>query len=222
MSRVPAVAACLTALGVVVASLAPAWPVPKGDFIQTGKGNFRAPSVSTPDEGKSDYGPAPHKPDPTMPSRPSSRQPLEDIVSERLSVDAARRALDAFAAVRDKYSGDGIENYGSLEEFVAETESGKLLEAEIRTYGFADISDWNLTIMAVGSAYSAIIYDYATDLRQQIDDVRSDRTLDEEMRARLIAGLSALLPSKNNRTVVQSLFDDPIYREKLKLLVEEE
>ena len=56
------------------------------------------------------------------------------------------------------------------------------------------------------------------DLRQQIEAVRQDRSLDEEMRARLIAGLSALLPSKNNRTVVQSLFDDPIYREKLKLL----
>jgi hypothetical protein len=52
--------------------------------------------------------------------------------------------------------------------------------------------------------------------------VRSDRSLDEEMRARLIAGLTALLPSRNNRAVVQSLFDDPIYRERPKLLEEEE
>jgi hypothetical protein len=151
MSRVPAVAACSIALGVVVASLAPAWPMAKDDF-QTGKGNFGAPSVSQPEEGKSDYGPAPQKPDPTMPSRPSSRQPLEDIVSERLSVDAARRAIDAFVAVRDKYTADGIEDYASLEAFVAETEAGRWLEAEIKTYGFTDISDWNLTIMAVGSA----------------------------------------------------------------------
>lgn len=221
MSRVPAVAASFTALGIVAASLAPAWPIPKGDLL-TGKGHFGAGSNSSPVEGKSDYGPAPTNPDPTMPSRPPGRQPVEDIASERLSVDAARRAVDAFVAVRDNYTADGIENYGSLEEFVAETEAGRWLEAEIRTYGFTDISDWNLTITAVGSAYSAIIYDYATDLRQQIDDVRSDHTLDDEMRARLIAGLTALLPSRHNRTVVQSLFDDPIYREKLRLLEEEE
>ncbi len=221
MSRVPAVATCFTALSVLVASLAPAWPVPKGDF-QASKEDFGSPSDAAPHDGKSDHGAASAKPDPTMPSRPSGRQPVEDIVSERLSPDAARRALDAFVAVRDKYTGAGIEDYTSLEDFVAETEAGKLLEAEIRTYGFTDISDWNLTIMAVGSAYSAIIYDYATDLRQQIEDVRSDRSLDAEMRARLIAGLTALLPSRNNRMVVQSLFDDPIYGEKLKLLEEEE
>lgn len=240
MSRVPAVAAFLTALGVIAASLAPAWPMPMDDF-QTGKGNFGSVQDSAPGKGKSDYGSVPDpgpggsapdfpepsggatgKPDPTMPSRPPGRQPVEDIVSERLSIDSARRAIDAFVAVREAYSHEGIENYPSLEAFAAETEAGKRLEADIKTYGFADISDWNRTITAVGSAYSAITYDLTTDLRQQIEAVRVDRSLDPETRARLIAGLTALLPSRNNRTVVQALFDDPIYRERLRLFQEEE
>jgi len=221
MSRVPAVAACLTALGVVVASLPPAWPVPKGDF-QTGKGNFGAVPDAAPNGAKSDYGSAPDRPDPTMPSRPPGRQPVEDIVAERLNVDAAKRAIDAFVAVRDRFTDEGMEDYVSLEAFVAETEAGKWLEADIKSHGFADISDWNFTMTAVGSAYSAITYDLATDLRQQIAAVREDPSLDQEMRARLIAGLTALMPSRHNRAVVQTLLDDPIYRDRLRLIEEEE
>lgn len=255
MSRLSAVAASFTAMGVVIASLTPAWPAPAED-LRSGKENFgsvpdpgprgqKSDYGSVPDPGprdqKSDYGsvpdpgprgPAPdigqagdeptNKPDPTMPSRPTGRPTAEDVVPEVLSLDAAKRAIDAFLAVRDKYANEGIEDYNTLEAFVAETEAGKRLEAEIKTHGFADITDWNLTIMAVGFAYSAIIYDYATDLRQQIEAVRKDRSLDEEMRARLIAGLAALMPSRHNRTVLQDLLDDPIYRDRLKLLQEEE
>jgi hypothetical protein len=254
MSRVSAVAACFTALGVVVATLEPASPAPRAESA-IGKANFgsvpdpgprgqKADFGSVPDPGprgqKADFwsvpdpgprGPAPDfgmaedeatvKPDPTMPSRPRGRD-TADIATELLTIDAAKRAIDGFVAVRDKYNNDGIENYNSLEAFVAETEAGKRLEAEIMAHGFSDITDWNMTIMAVGFAYSAIVYDYATDLRQQINAVRNDRSLDEEMRTRLIAGLNALMPSRHNRTVLQTLLDDPIYRDKLKLLQEEE
>lgn len=239
MSRVSAVAACFTALGVVVATLEPASPAPSAKSA-IGKGNFGSVPDPGPRGQKADFGsvpdpgprgPAPDfgmaedeatvKPDPTMPSGPRGRD-TADIATELLTIDAAKRAIDAFVAVRDKYNNDGIENYNSLEAFVAETEAGKRLEAEIVAHGFSDITDWNMTIMAVGFAYSAIVYDYATDLRQQIKAVRNDRSLDEEMRTRLIAGLDALMPSRHNRTVLQTLLDDPIYRDKLKLLQEEE
>ena len=250
MSRVSAV--CLTAIGLVAASVGPAWPAPEEDY-DSGKGNFgsvpdpgprgqKSDFGSVPDPGprgrKEDFGqvpdpgprgPAPSldrerdeatgKPDPTMPSR---IQRPEDHQTVFLTVGAAKRAVDAFVAVRDKYNNEGIENYNSLEEFVAETEAGKRLEADVAAHGFDDISDWNRTIMAVGFAYSAIVYDYATDLRQQIEEVREDRSLDESMRTQLIAGLNALMPSRNNRSVLQALLRDPIYRDKLRLLQEEE
>jgi hypothetical protein len=200
-----------------------------GSVPDPGPRGRKADFGSVPDPGR--RGPAPAldrgsdeaagKPDPTMPSR-AGRQRPEDLATEFLTVDAARRAIDAFVAVRDKYNNQGIEDYNSLEEFVAETEAGKRLEAEVMAHGFSDITDWNVTIMAVGFAHSAIVYDYATDLRQQIEAVRRDRSLDEVMRARLIAGLTGLMPSRNNRSVLQALLRDPIYRDKLRLLQEEE
>jgi hypothetical protein len=249
MSRVSAVAACFTALSLVVASAGPAWPASPDPGPRGQKSDFGIPS--TPDPGprgqKSDFGipstpdPGPRGqksddlgmsegkedyedldiaagPDPTMPSGGLAR---EDV-TEELTVDAARRAIDAFAEVRDKYTDDGVENYSSLEDFVAETEAGKRLEADIVAFGFADITDWNETIVAVGFAYSAFVYDYAADLRQQIRAVRHDTEIDAEMRAQLIAGLEALMPSRNNREVMQALFADQEYRDKLRLLEEEE
>jgi hypothetical protein len=238
MIRVSAVAACFTALGVAVASLEPAWPASPDPGPRGHKSDFGVPS--TPDPGprgqKADFGTLPDPgprgpvagpgeaatPDPTMPSRAQGRQTAEELDTKKLTVDAAKRAIDAFAEVRDKYNDVGMENYNSLEEFVAETEAGKRLEAEIMSFGFSDISDWNETIMAVSFAYSAFVYDYAADLRQQISAVRDDPTIDDEMRAQLIAGLNALMPSRNNRVVMQELFGDQAYRDKLRLLEAEE
>jgi hypothetical protein len=251
MSRVSAIAMCFTALGVAVASVAPAWAVSPDPGPRGQKADFGYPSVpdpgprgqksdfgSVPDPGprghKSDYGPsgtvadsrqpngATGTPDPTMPPRAQGRQAAEGRDTEELTVDAAMRAIDAFAAVRDKYTDAGLENYDSLEAFVAETEAGKRLEADIMAHGFADITDWNDTITAVAFAYTAFVYDYAADLRQQIRAVRDDPTIDDEMRAQLIAGLNGLMPSRNNRIVMQSLFRDQAYRDKLRLLEEEE
>jgi hypothetical protein len=238
MSRVSAVAAWCTVLGIGVASLEPAWPASPDPGPRGQKSDFGVPS--TPDPGprgeKSDYGLAPDpglrgpvagpgeaaRADPTMPSRAQGRRTAEELDIEDLTVDAAKRAIDAFAEVRDKYNDAGMEKYESLEDFVAETEAGKRLEAEIMDFGFSDISDWNETIMRVGIAYSAFVYDYAADLRQQIREIRDDPTIDDDMRARLIAGLNALLPSTHNRIVMQELFNDQSYRDKLRLLEEEE
>jgi len=238
MSRVSAVAACFTVMGVAVASLQAAWaaspdPGPRGQ-----KSDYGIPS--TPDPGprgvKSDYGVASDpvlrgpvadpddaaRPDPTMPSRIQDRRTAEELDVRKLTVDAAKRAIDAFAEVRDKYNDAGMENYESLEDFVAETEAGKRLEADIMAYGFSDIAEWNETIMLVGIAYSAFVYDYAADLRQQIREIRDDPTIDDDMRAQLITGLNALMPSTRNRIVMQELFNDQSYRDKLRLLEEEE
>ena len=237
MSRVSAVAACFTVLGVAVASLEPALPAPDpGPRGQ--KSDYGIPS--TPDPGprgvKSDYGLVSDPtlrgpvadpgdaatPDPTMPSRAQGRRTTEELDIADLTVDAAKRAIDAFAEVRDKYNDAGMENYESLEDFVAETQAGKRLESEIREFGFSGIGEWNETIMLVGIAYSAFVYDYAADLRQQIREIRDDPTIDDDMRAQLIAGLNALLPSTHNRIVMQELFNDQAYRDKLRLLEEEE
>ena len=38
----------------------------------------------------------------------------------------------------------------------------------------------------------------------------------------MVASLAAMIPSQNNRKVVQAMMEEPAYSEKLKLLAEEE
>ena len=42
------------------------------------------------------------------------------------------------------------------------------------------------------------------------------------MKDRIVASLNALIPSENNRKIVQELIDNPAYTEKLKALETEE
>jgi hypothetical protein len=42
------------------------------------------------------------------------------------------------------------------------------------------------------------------------------------LKERTIKSLMAMIPSENNRSVVQALVDDPAYADKLKLLEEEQ
>lgn len=207
---------CFTVLGALAASLEPAWPLTKDQSRITDEEAGAAVGEAAP--GEEGEGGA----DETVPPDVLPSDDIPAVETVELTVDAAKRALDAFAEVHNKYDDEGIENYDTLEEFVDRTEAGKRLETDIKAHGFADITEWNTTIMSVGFAYSAVVLDQEEDVRQQIEDVRADESLDEAARARLIASLSALLPSANNRKVVAELMDDPVYRDKLRLLEEEE
>jgi hypothetical protein len=98
MSRVSAVAACFTVLGVAVASLEPAWPASPDPGPRGQKSDFGIPS--TPDPGprgqKSDFGRRPIRvprgpvadpgeaatPDPTMPPRAQGRRTAAELDTE--------------------------------------------------------------------------------------------------------------------------------------------
>lgn len=144
------------------------------------------------------------------------------IATVELTEDSARRAIDGFAAVNDRYNDKGLDEYDTLEEFVEKTDAGKELEAEIKKFGFAGITQWNTTIMAVSFAYAALDEGQERSVREQIDEVRADKTLDESTRTRMIASLNALIPSTNNKEIVRKLASDPAYIDKLKLLEEGE
>lgn len=144
------------------------------------------------------------------------------LATVELTEDSAKRAIDGFAAVRDKYTDQGIDDYETLEEFVSKTEAGKRLEADVKGFGFGNITQWNTTIMAVSFAYAALEDGQEQAIRDQIEDVKADTSLDETARTRMIASLNALIPSEGNKAVIKKLNEDPSYREKLKLLDEGE
>ncbi len=169
------------------------------------------------------------EPDPTQPT--DGETPPEDEVSigeipvvqmVELTPDTAQKAVDAYVVVKDKYKDAALENFDSLQDFVDRDPLGKAFETDIKAAGFANVTEWNLAITTVGAAYSNIIDDQSTDIKQQIEEVEKDTELAQDMKDRIITSLNALIPSENNHKVVQQMIDNPAYAEKLKLLETEE
>jgi hypothetical protein len=169
------------------------------------------------------------EPDPNAPS--DGEEPVIDdlsigeipiIETVELTPDLAKHAIDGFLLVREKYKDAELENYENLQDFVDQNPQGKAFEADIKTFGFANVSDWNLAITTVGFTYTNIIDDQSEDIRQQIAEIQADTELAQDMKDRMIASLNAMIPSENNRKVVEDLMKDPVYVEHLKLLESEE
>jgi hypothetical protein len=146
---------------------------------------------------------------------------IPDVTVIELTDDIARRSIDALALVRDKYKDANLENYESWQDFVDKTEDGKRFEADIKARGFATVDEWNVAVTSVSFAYSALTENFTDDIETQIAEIEKDTSIAQDLKDRMIKGLKAMIPSENNRRIVQAMIDDPAYTEKLKLLAEE-
>jgi hypothetical protein len=144
------------------------------------------------------------------------------IKTIELTADAAKRALDVFAVVREKYKDANLEEYEDLQDFVDQSAQGKAFEADVKTAWFSTVNEWNSVITSVGFAYSAITDDQTAEISLQIEEIKKDTTVAQDMKDKMIASLQAMIPSDNNRKVVQDLMNEPGYADKLALLVEDE
>lgn len=140
------------------------------------------------------------------------------IETMELTEDIARKALDAFVLVREKYKDAEFENYENLQDFVDQNTLGKTFEADIKLFGFANVSDWNLAISTLGFAYNNSLDDQTEDVKQQIEEVIADQELAQDMKDRMVTSLNAMLPSPNNVAVLEIMLKEAVYAEKLKLL----
>ncbi len=143
---------------------------------------------------------------------------IPQIETIELSADIARRAVDAYVLVKDKYKDAEFELYENLLDFVDQTAQGKEFEADIKASGFANAGEWNVAITTVSFAYTGVIDDQSGDIQSQIEEIQNDAELAQDMKDRMIASLKAMIPSENNRKVIQELMADPAYTEKLKQL----
>ena len=149
-------------------------------------------------------------------SIPYTDMPVERSVE--LTLGAARRALDAYAAVRERYIGDDLDHYPTLEAFAAASPAGRRFAGDIKSFGFSGVGEWNRIIVSIGYALDAVVDNSERDLRAQIARVEQNKTLSPGKRARMIANLKAQLPSESNKIIVRQLILDPLYRDKLALL----
>ena len=56
------------------------------------------------------------------------------------------------------------------------------------------------------------------EIKQELDNIKTDIDLDDRMKKSLIEGLQSMLPSDNNKKVVGELNKDAEWARKLKLL----
>ena len=162
------------------------------------------------------------QPGPAVPFEMLEPADIPIVISVELTMDMAKRAIDALAEVRDKYNDQGIEEYETLEEFVEATPAGKRLEKDVMMFGFKDVTDWNASISSVGFAYSAVVDDEEDEIRQQISEIQIDPQIDAEAKRKMVASLEAMIASDNNKSIIRQLMQDEYYSARLKLLEETE
>ncbi len=143
---------------------------------------------------------------------------ISTVVTIELTPDLARRAIDGFVRLKEVYQDTDIAEYESLEQFVAEADEGPALEKDIRSFGFANVSEWNTAITSVSFAYAALSGTHEDEIRQELENIRTDVDLDDRMKKSLIEGLQSMLPSENNKKIVGELNKDKDWARKLKLL----
>lgn len=139
-----------------------------------------------------------------------------------LTVDAAKRAIDAFIKLKSAYQDTDIAEYETLEQFVAEAKEGPALEADIKSFGFQSVGEWNNTIMSVSFAYAAVATTQEQEILQELESIRNDPSLEEELKRSLVQSLESMLPSSQNKDVVKKLNEDKVWAEKLKMLADDE
>jgi hypothetical protein len=144
------------------------------------------------------------------------------VETVELTVDQAKRALDTYALVSEKYKDAELENYENLQDFVDQAPQGKAFEADIKAAGFVTVNEWNIAITTLSFALANLSDDQTADIRQQIDELKADTEMAQDMRERMIAALNAMIPSENNKKVIAELKAEPIYSEKLRQLETEE
>lgn len=165
-------------------------------------------------------------PDFTYEENPGTEKTLEDVISEdipnlkavELAEDTAKRALDAFEEVFGKFDDAEIAKYPTLQEFADKSPEGRKFAAIIRRHGFASVAEWNDIISNIGFAYTSIQEGHDDEIFRQIHETEKRTDLPKERKEKLLRYLRALVPSLNNRKIVQKLMKDPVYRKKLDLL----
>jgi hypothetical protein len=135
-----------------------------------------------------------------------------------LTPDIAKRAIDGYALIKDKYKDADLESFETLQDFVDQAPDGKAFDTDVKSFGFGSVNEWNIAITSISIAYAAMNDDPTTDIRSQIEEIKNDTELAQDMKDRMIASLNATIPSEGNLKIIRDLVADPAYAEKMKLL----
>lgn len=143
---------------------------------------------------------------------------IPDVETEELTAERARKAVDGYVLLQNKYQDSPLEDYTDLQEFVDKDPKGAALDKDIKALGFKSVMDWNLAVTSVSVAYNNVLDDQSADLKQQIEDMKASKDIAQDIKDRTIKSLQNSIPSENNTKLIQDLIKDKDYAEKIKLL----
>jgi hypothetical protein len=140
------------------------------------------------------------------------------VETVELTADKAKKGLDVYLLVREKYKDADLENFENWQDFVDKSPQGKSFEADLKAAGFSNATEWNTVVTTLSFTYDNSIKDDTAEIKKQIDELKADTEMAQDMRDRMINALNAMIPSDNNKKVLAELKADPAYAEKVKLL----
>lgn len=159
-------------------------------------------------------------PTPAQAQQPMPEMQIFDQVE--LTEDSARRAIDAVILIEEKYDEETLQRLGELDPEDAEGQIPASIANDIRSFGFNEAGEWSTTVRSVGFAYMAIQDDNLAEMEAAIAEIEADTSMPEELRARMLAMFTSMIPSQNNIDVVTALTADPDYAAKLETIFSDE
>jgi hypothetical protein len=151
------------------------------------------------------------------PADPSAADTEGDMSVGEIDTVETEEAIDAYMMIQEKYKDSPLADYQDLQEFVDKDPKGKELDADVKSFGFKDVNDWNLAVTTIGVTYNNQLNDQTTEINQQIADVTADTTIAQDMKDRMIKNFKASIPSENNRKIIEDISKETAYAEKIKL-----
>jgi flagellar hook-basal body complex protein FliE len=146
---------------------------------------------------------------------------IPNIETVELELEKSKKALEIYVLVREKYKDAALENYENLQDFVDKDPQGKAFDTDVKGAGFKDVNEWNNTVTSLSFAYANAENDQTTELLSQIKEIEADTEIAVDMRSKMVAAIKALIPSDNNKKIIEELKKDTVALEKLKLLESE-
>jgi hypothetical protein len=136
-----------------------------------------------------------------------------------LTGDAARRAIDTFLEIQEKYGNTAFNDPANPKAFVDSVRAAGVYDqvvAELAGHGFHGVEEWATTFASIGLAASFVREGQDPEsVDRQIADLENDETIPQAMKESTIAMLRQMRPTENNVAIAKGLIDDPAYKDKV-------
>ncbi len=152
-------------------------------------------------------------------SRPAKNgHSMRVLTQQPLTLDEAKRAIDSLIMLREKYKdqkfkGSQPSPAGVIEGMKNSAVREKIL-ADLKRFGFDSIEDWVGKFVSTGMAISYVQRNKDGAYDRKIGQIRQNPNMTPEMKKRLLAIMTALIPPKGNAQVARQLLADPEYAKK--------